>query len=177
MSKVIHVKLNSKSIKNAVKELEDYKKWLDLKTIELTERLVELGIEVAEEHSVDRGGLFGTHLMGQHVSFEMKVEGDFKHGATRILVGFGDDVESGVNPGRSINALYALEFGTAALGLAPYKGTNSQSGHEDDLVWYAYDEETESYKRLSAIMPTRPMHNAYLQILDSVQSVAKEVFV
>jgi hypothetical protein len=51
MSKVIHVKLNSKSIKNALKELEDYKKWLDLKTIELTERLVELGIEVAEEHS------------------------------------------------------------------------------------------------------------------------------
>lgn len=176
MSKVIHVKLNSKSIKDALKELDDYKKWLDLKTIELTERLVELGIEVAEEHSVDRGGIFGTHLMGQYVSFEMKVEGNV-HGATRILVGFGDDVASNVSLGRSINALYALEFGTAALGLAPYKGTNSQAGHEDDLTWYAYDEETKSYKLLSAIMPTRPMHNAYLQILDSVQSVAKEVFV
>lgn len=47
MKKTITIGLNSASIKQAIKELEAYKKWVDTKTKELTKRLAEIGLEEA----------------------------------------------------------------------------------------------------------------------------------
>lgn len=47
MSKVIRVKLNSSDINKAIKELQQYKKWLLEKTKEFLAELGELGVRVA----------------------------------------------------------------------------------------------------------------------------------
>lgn len=48
MSKTLTIRLNSKSISSAIKEVRAYKAWVERKTRELAKRLAELGAEEAK---------------------------------------------------------------------------------------------------------------------------------
>ena len=182
MGTTLKVQLSESSIRKAISELHKYKDALNDKQTLFAERLAERGITVAREHSKDVGGIFGTHRMGQFVTFEKRVEVD---GSTckGLLIGMGDEVYSKISQGRSINALMALEFGTAGLAIDSWKGSNSESGHENDLVWYAKVEADDYYqtgkwyyKLLSAIRPTRPLYEAAMKMRMDIVEVAQEVF-
>lgn len=166
--------LSTDSIKTAIDELNRYKDELQSKQREFVSRLIERGYEVAKDKIQDTSGLHGTHRMGKYITFEKRLE-DSGTDCKGILLGMGKDVLSKISAGRSINALYALEFGTAALGLPPYKGTNSFAGHENDYVWYAKTQDGE-YVTLGAIAPTRPMYEAGMKMLQDIKEVAQEVF-
>ena len=184
MGTTLKVKLSADSIRNAIKELQNYKDELKDKQQVFIEKLAEVGIDMAREKSKDTGGLHGTHRMGQYVTFEKRIEADGSN-VKALVLGMGEEVYSKISD-RSINALMALEFGTAALGLPPYKGSNSISGHSNDLVWYVwvnddgvpipYSDKTGHYKTLSAIAPTQPMYNAAMEMRKNILTVAHEVF-
>ena len=46
-NKVIKVQLTEQSIDNAIKELEDYKKWLKVKTEEFVKALADEGMQIS----------------------------------------------------------------------------------------------------------------------------------
>lgn len=185
MGTTLKVSLSTASVQRAIKEVKDYKKSLEAKNKLFVDKLLDIGIEVAKENAVDIPGTFGTHHMGEYVSFSKELSNS-KGKSKGLILGMGAEIYSAVNEGRSINSLMALEFGTAALALEPQamfgvsggRGTNSRSGHENDLVWWAYTVENGKRirKKLTAIEPTRPMYHAATEMLLQIQRVAQEVF-
>lgn len=186
MGTTLNVKLSAKSLRNAAKEVRKYEENLKKKNQQFVNKLLERGIEEARWWAKDSSGTFGTHRMGKLVTFskEMSEETD---GCSGMLIGMGQDVLSNISQGRSINSLLALEFGTAGLALPPQTafhgygghGTNSEAGHENDLIWWVYvkDENGKTVpKKLSAIEPTRPLYHAAMEMLQTIQEVAIEVF-
>lgn len=189
-----HARLNSESLKRLEKELTDYRDSLDAKTELFMNRLLELGIKVGRENAVDIEGEFGTHEMGRYVTFEKKVQTE--DGSCKgIMLAMGETlyskwfVQGGEERHGSINAIMALEFGTAAMAVSEREsfgakggqGTNSDYGHENDLRWYIYtglDEKGRPSKRkkATAITPTRPMMNAGNAMAADIVRVAREVF-
>lgn len=182
--------LNTKSIDNLIKELTNYKDSFDSKMEEFVNRLIDVGIKTAE-NVPGISGSFGTHKFENFVwyykEFEKSVDG-----CIGIMVGQGqtfdvtwgkDDEKSG-----SINALMALEFGTAGkalprqekFGVVGGQGTNSYYGHEDDDVWYFADGKDENgrliWKKATAITPTRPMVQASDAMVREIKKIAREVF-
>lgn len=180
-----------KSIRKAIKDLKAYKRDLHNKTALFVSRLLEVGIQVAEEKGAGESGTFGTHQMENYVWFSKKLEKD-KDGCHGILMGKGATLysewigEGGEKRSGSINSMLAMEFGTAGLalpkqdrfGVTGGRGTNSKYGHENDVVWYILVEENGKtfWKKATAITPTRPMHNAMIEMQEQVKTIAKEVF-
>ena len=189
MGTTLKIKLSSASLKKAAKEVRRYADDLEKKNRLFVEKLIDRGIEIAKWYAEDTSGTFGTHQMGNLVSFSKEITDD-ESGCVGLLVGMGKEVFSKISEGRSINSLLALEFGTAGLALPPQEafhgrggqGTNSESGHENDLVWFVFEdvevngEIVRRRKKLSAIDPTRPMYHAAMEMLQTIQEVAMEVF-
>ena len=188
----ITVNVNSrKSIQKAIKELKAYKRDLHQKTELFVKRLLDVGIETAEKFGAGESGTYGTHKMERYVWFSKKLEPD-KHGCHGILMGKGATLysewigEGGEKRSGSINSMLAMEFGTAGLalpkqdrfGVTAGRGTNSQYGHENEVLWYILVEENGKtfWKVATAITPTRPMHNAMIEMQDQIKAIAKEVF-
>lgn len=185
MSKTIEVQLNSRSIKQAIEDLKAYKDELHKKNELFVSKLLEKGIETAQEKVVDNGGSYGTHTMGRTIFFRQEVA-SLVNGASGKLIGEGETWEPEGFEG-SINTLLALEFGTAGKALAPVemfggkggKGTNSHAGHENDDFWFVYikDENGKNRKvKFTAIEPTQPMYNASIRMIQDITSTAREVF-
>lgn len=182
--------LNTKSIDNLIKDLTEYKDSLDDKMEEFVNRLLDVGIKTAESVPGISGSL-GTHKFENFVwyykEFEKSVDG-----CIGIMVGQGQtfDVTWGENGEKhgSINALAAIEFGTAAKALPKQKkfgvvggyGTNSYYGHEDDAVWYFANGKDANgklvWKKATAVTPTRPMNQASLAMMQDIKKIAREVF-
>ena len=176
-------------------QLYEYADSLDDKNERFVKTLIDKGIKVAEQYSVDIEGEFGTHKMGRLVTFSSKVDAN-TNGVVGYLIGEGQDVESEwVSPSGeeirsgSINSLLALEFGTAGMALPPQEafggvggqGTNSFYGHEQDLVWYfntgeVNDKNKAVWKKATAIQPTQPMFHAVTEMINLIEETAKEVF-
>lgn len=188
----ITVNVNSrKSIQKAIKELKAYRNDLERKTELFISRLLDVGIEVAERYGAGETGPYGTHKMERYVTFSKKLESD-KYGCKGILMGKGATLysewigEGGEKRSGSINSMLAMEFGTAGLalpkqdrfGVTAGRGTNSKYGHENDVLWYILVEENGNtfWKTATAITPTRPMHNAMIEMQEQVKAIAKEVF-
>lgn len=191
----IKVKLNQKSIDEAIKQIRDYRAKLDVFTELLASRMVDVGISVAKG-TIGSPGRFGTHQMERYVTFSKRLEKE-THGCTAILVGVGDTIysrwyvrssEGTQERTGSINALMAVEFGTAGGALPPQaafgghggKGTNAKYGHENEMEWWIATEidengEPTNWRKATAIIPTRPMHNAAIQMAETINMIAAEV--
>ena len=61
-------RLNTESLNDLVKQLEDYRDSLDYKNQVFIDKLLDHGIEVAKYRVIDRGGPFGTHQMGSRLN-------------------------------------------------------------------------------------------------------------
>ena len=196
---------SAKSLKALQKELEKYKDSLQGKMEKFIALLLDEGVRVAREiSSKDTEGSYGTHKMANHAFFEaepIKTTDGVVYG---IMIGSGDDIvgEWYTNDGNGnyvkqkdvINALMALEFGTAAkalpaqesFGVLGGQGTFPALYHGNDCEWHiitkvGVDKKTGKtvpveWKPATAITPTRPMYNAGLAMYQKVKQAAIEVF-
>lgn len=182
--KTINVSLNGRnSIKKAIKEIQNYRKSLNTKMELFVSRLMDVGIKRAEEV----GGRFA-----HRVTYEKHLE-PTEYGCHGVLLGIGEEIErewirGGEVMTGSINALWTMEFGTAAYAISDERfggkggaGTASQTGgaHNNDTDWYFYVRGEDGKlirKHGTAIQPTRPMHNAMLEMQEQITRIAQEVF-
>ena len=154
---------------------------------------------VAQERSTDVDGALGTHKMGSHVSFFAKPVETADGIVYGVMIGTGDDIvgEWYANDGNGnyipqkdvINALMAIEFGTAAMALPPTeafgvlggRGTFPALYHEDDYAWSIITKIDSNgkpieWKSATAIQPTRPMYYAGLEMYQKIKQTAIAVF-
>ena len=194
------------SLKKLQKELESYRDSLQGKMEKFIGLLLDEGIMVAKSYAVDYSGAFGTHQMAQYVFFDKEPISTTDGKVYGVMFGRGDDIPAGtyyVNDGNgnytpitedSINALLALEFGTAAyalpkqnaFGVTGGKGTLTKYGHSDDESWHiitrvAKDKKTGKivpveWKNATAITPTRPMYQAGLAMYQKIKQAAITAF-
>lgn len=157
----IEINLSSDSIREAKKQLRQYKKTLPDKQKTLMYKLGARGYTVMEEEINSFYMPYSTGALKRH-----------------IVIRLGDDWCTITND--SDHALY-VEFGTGIVGAAnPYP--NNKIGYRYDINghgedgWYYYDED-EKRIRWTKGMPSRPfVHNTYLRLKDEVVDIAREVF-
>lgn len=192
------------SLKKLQKELKAYSDSLQGKMERFITLLLKEGVRVAREKSADIEGPLGTHEMGKHVFFEAEPVETADGIVYGIMIGTGDDIvgEWYANDGNGnylhqkdvINALMAIEFGTAAMALPPTeafgvvggRGTFPALYHEEDYAWHiitkvGVDKETGKtipieWKPATAIQPTQPMYNAGLAMYQKIKQTAIAVF-
>lgn len=110
--RIIHVKLNEQSIDQAIKELQDYKKWLTDKTKEFLKALGEEGVEIASAKFAD-AQYDGTN----DVSCSVEERGDNKVavvavGSAVLFIEFGTGVRYADNhPEAAENGMVRGEYG------------------------------------------------------------------
>lgn len=178
--KQIKVKLNSKSIQNAIKELENYKASLEAKNKEFVSRLIDYGIEMAVSYS-------GNY--GKYISFNKKVEGGENAVGFLIAEGYPITVEWIVQGGEvktaEIDPLLMAEFGSGQFAEVLFnisgvgRGTFPGQTHAFEDSWSFMKKEsdgTTKWYRSSGVAPTHPMYHADMEMLDVIESVAREVF-
>ena len=184
----IKVNLSRRSIKAAIAKLDRYSKDLEKKNEIFVERLLDLGIQVAEE-AVSKG----THDMPKRISFYKDYAVPNEHGITGILVGVGETFLSrwidsmGDEHSDEVYPLAMMEFGSAGFAL-PWtnayggyggQGTFSISGNENSVSWYVtkIDEAgNEVRTRATAIVPTMPMYHAMEEMRGQIIECARESF-
>lgn len=190
----VKVKLNIDGIQTLKNEIDKYKKDFDKKCEEFVNKLLEVGISTAYQYSQGVNGAFGTHKMENYVNFTTTLDKS-KHGCTGILVGlektyFSKWVDSKGNQQTNvIHPLLMLEYGSARFAVPAetgfkeksMKGSMSQSGHEDDIVWWFAtgtdkDGNPTDWKIGTAVTPTQPMYHAWLEVKRKMNEIAKEVF-
>ena len=188
-----------KSIKALQKELKEYRDSLQGKMERFIELLLKEGVTTACEKAVDIDGALGTHKMGTHVFFCSEPVQTSEGVVYGVMIGTGDDIvgEWYQNDGNgryvpqkdTINALMALEFGTAAMALPPTeafgvlggRGTFPALFHEDDFSWKIVTKidskgNPVEWKTATAIQPTQPMYHAGLAMYQKVKQTAYAVF-
>ena len=190
-----------KSLRALQKELERYRDSLQGKMELFIELLLNEGIRVAFEKSKDISGALGTHQMGRFVFYDYEPIETSDGKVYGVMVGYGKDIPARtyyVNDGHgnytpitenSINALMALEFGTAAMALPPTtafgvrggQGTLSKYGHDSDFAWKIITRldgkgKPIEWQDATAIQPTQPMYNAGLAMYQKVKEAAITAF-
>lgn len=178
--KQLSISLDSKSINNAIKQLKDYKTSLQSKTKELISRLIDEGIEVAEQNT---GGY------GKYIKFSKNVKGRYSvvgfliaEDSSKIIAEWdykGDKKTAELSP------LLLSEFGSATMAEVLFdiagvgQGTFPGQTHAFESRWW-YKEWTEDgtgeWKLGHGVQPTHPMHEADMAMLQKVEEIAREVF-
>lgn len=190
--------LSVSSLRQLKKDLEKYKNSLTGKMQVFVEELLKIGIEAAEAN-VNVGGRYGTHNMKNLGHIEFRSEVNTEDGKVYgILFGHGEDVhgEWYENDGNgsyhlvedTINAMLAVEFGTAgkalpvqdAFGVTAGQGQKARY-HANDDAWYIItaldkDGKPAEWKPATAITPSRPMYQAGLKMYEGVKKAAEVAF-
>ena len=188
----IKMSLTERSIDDAIKQLTAYRDSLQGKIRCFVEELLDLGITTAEEVK-GMPGTYGTHKMENFVTFSKQLD-PMQYGYHGIMLGVGTTILAnwfgldGEKRKGSINALLAIEFGTAIAALPATnmfggsggRGTNSKYGHSDDSDWYFIEgfdaEKRPKLHHATAITPTRPMFEASQEMLLRIEDAAKRAF-
>lgn len=174
--KKVSLKLNTKSIKAAIKELNNYKTSLAQKNEEFVSRLLDLGISTAQQN---------VGAMGKHILFTKEVDG------TTNCVGLliGKDAEKIVSRWKRYNEVVEAEVspilfeefgaGMYAKVLFPVdgvgRGTFPNQTHAFEAAWHWLDTDG-IWHSSSGYMPSHPMYHAEMAMINQIQMVAKEVF-
>ena len=172
-------KSRSMNIQTLVDRIEDYKKDLNNKTAILVNRLLEIGIDVAE---------CNVGEYGQYIVFERRVNEAF-NGYIGVLIGkdgqkyFSEwDLPNGEKAGYEVSPILLAEFGSGwfanVIGNITGVGQGTMpnaKGHAFDPKgwWYRKDGE---WHHSYGERPTYPMHRATVQMLVDIDRIAKEVF-
>lgn len=174
--KVISFGLSQKSIKEAIRQIEEYKEELNQKVVEFTEALAKKGELVAlskiEESPLGRK----TITLRSETTQE-------DAGCKVIIVATGQTFSSEDYP--SFNTLLAVEFGSGihhnpepnpkANELGYGVGTFPGQTHAFEDGWY-YLGEDDKWHYTHGVKATMPMYSATVEIANKIQETAKEVF-
>ena len=176
----------SGSIERAIKELEKYKQSLHGKSELLVSRLMDVGIEVATNHSGQYAGM---------ITFDKKLS-QTVNGCDGVLIATNgqklikewyaskkDALEKKNVRSYAVSPLLLAEFGSGwlanVLGDIPGVGQGTMPGSmghaTDPDGWYWYDESGVKHHSIGET-PTYPMHNAAMQMINEVDRIAREVF-
>lgn len=179
MSKRITIELNTESIRQAKREIEDYKRNLEYKCRLFCDKLYELGISVAR---VSRG------TYAPYITFSKQVN-DVENGIEEILVMSNtglitvqwltknDEVHEAI-----INPIMMAEFGSGWLAdddrakdFGGGQGTLNTYGHAFDSEWH-FKTLDGQWHTSSGQAPNYPLYNAYKNMVINIANVSKEVF-
>lgn len=171
--------LNSRDIKNSIRELELYRDSLKSKNTIFLEKLLDEGIEVAKEN---------VGYYRYFIKFSKKVE----DGETAVGFLIGDSKPAvvvwdkrGKKAQAVVNPLLMAEFGSGHLAEVLFdiagvgQGTFPGQTHAFDDVWH-WKEWSEDHKgewhHSKGFRPTHPMYQAEMDMIKEVVNIAKEVY-
>lgn len=169
--KTIHIKLDPNSIADAIQELNQYKKDIEIKAGQLVQRLVDLGANVTRVKIVEMGAYYSGELLsgvGGYYSPTLnagwvKVTND--HAA---FVEFGTGVVGQSNPHR--NGEYLSKASWA------YATGRTIFTTKDGRVGWFYPTDNGEY-RFTEGMRSRPfMYETALELQREFPRIAREVF-
>lgn len=171
MSRVINVTLSDRGIAQAIREVEDYKKWLLRKAKELEERVA---YHIARDASAvfntaTADDLIGEGVVTGHVEVTVKEDGDFTvviaDGKDAVFMEFGAGVYHNGPVGQSPNPMGAgLGFTIGSYG----KGRGSRE------VWGYRD--AEGLHLTHGVPASMPLYNAMMGVVNDIEQIAREVF-
>jgi hypothetical protein len=170
--KTISVNLNEdKSIKNAIKELQRYKKEIEAKTRLLLQRLTDEGAEIARIKIVSLGAYYsGELLSGVDGYFSPSLNAGFVRVTSDhvAFVEFGTGVKGQSSPHK--NGEYLAKASWSYASGAKIFTT------QDGRVGWIYPTDDGGF-RFTEGMPSRPfMYETALELQRNFQRIAKEVF-
>ena len=161
MSRIIHLDpFDPASVQAAIKEIEDYKKWLEGKAKELVKRLADIG---AFDAHIRFANAFYTGDRDFDVTVEQLDENTFAivaSGETILFIEFGAGITYGYGHPQ------AGEFG---YGPGTYP---SEKGHWNDPKGWWTPDGVHTYGN----PPGMPMYRTAKELAQRVEEVAKEVF-
>ena len=179
------VSLGANSAREAIKQLEDYKKSLSSKCEIFVNELAEHGISVA----VDNSGKWKNYLIfTKDVSATAKgvkgyMAGEVGQYPISMWMRYDKVVSTEVNP------LLMAEFGSGAKAsdasgkpnaqnaskVGAGRGTFPNQTHADENSW-SWMDLTGEWHSSSGEEPSMPMFNAYLSMKDEILKIARQVF-
>lgn len=179
----ITAKLSSTSLKQAANQVREYESYLQTKVREVLERLVDKGISIAEQTI---GGF------GKYITFSKETDAvGVIMVAQEINVIRAEWLRYNKPVSAEVSPLLMAEFGagphaiiwegtdgdTSRLpdGKTIGRGTFPNQTHAFENSWY-YMDMSGNWQVASGIHPTRPLHNAVLEIINTVNSTVREVF-
>ncbi len=170
MSKrVIKCNLNPKSIKNAIKQLEEYQNSLRDKNELFVKRLCELGIPVIEQNIAIAQG---DSDKGHNTYIKINRFGNYAR-ATLVCEGidlnfieFGAGIYYNGEAGSSPHPK-GEEFGYTIGSYGQGKGKNES---------WVYVADSGEWVRSHGTEATMPMYKASVEIMQNIRRIAKEVF-
>ena len=167
--RVIKVSLNERSIDRAIKELNDYKKWLLDKTKEFVKALADEGVEIAKVKFA-QAVYDGTN----DVSCSVEERGDGKVavvavGGATLFIEFGTGV---LNPEHPQSSEFGFTHGTYGSG----KGANEKGWIYVGEQGNAGQPIRDGVYRTYGNPPAKAMYYAAKDMKAEIYTIAKEVF-
>lgn len=175
----LDISLNSRSLNHAIGELKRYRESLAVKNETFVRRLLDVGIEMAEQNV---GGY------GKYIQFYKEGKGGIR--TVGFLIGEGKPITvewdfKGEKKTAEVDLLLMSEFGSAQFAEVLFdisgvgQGTFPGQTHAFDKAW-SYKEWQDDHKgkwhRTSGTKPTHPMYKADMEMMQQVVQIAKEVF-
>lgn len=175
--KTIAVNLfDSKSIQNAIKQIEQYRDDLPRKCQEICRRLSEIGEQTALV-------AISESPQGKAVTLRVDISPS-KMGCQAMIVGTGKTVTD--EKGRTFNLLFGIEFGSGirynptenplASDFGMGVGTFPDQVHAFDRGGWMYLDKDGNWKHSYGVRATMPFYKSMLEIRKNVDKVVKEVF-
>lgn len=168
--KKIKMNLSVSSVENAIKQIEEYKRSLVLKTSQLLDELGKIGIRTIDQKM---SSIQGDSDPNHYAFVKMNSYGSFTR-ATIILQG---------------RDVLFIEFGSGvhyngATGSSPHPkgqqmgytiGSHGKGQGANDS-WVYFNEEHGRFETSQGTKAAMPMYNAEVEIRKAIKSVAKKVF-
>lgn len=174
MKKTIKVNLNSKSIKEAIKDLDAYEQSIRDKSRRAIDMLIDKGIVVA------RNRISGEYA--GYISFQKEFKDELT-GVTGTLVCTDTKImRQWKTGGYLVSPMLLQEFGSGWLASNPEnfpgvgQGTMPGQKHAFDTNGWWWEDENGNKHHSYGENPTHFLHNAYLQMVNDVYQVFREVF-
>ena len=162
MVKAIHIKLDNKSIDNAIKDLRAYASWVEKKAKELREELAKFGVNAA---SVRFGGAIYDGVKDVSVRWDDNgsVATIYAEGESVLFIEFGSGAKYGYGHPQ------ADQFG---YGPGTWSDGDAGKGHWDDPNGWYYAHGEKSYGN----PPAQAMYKTVEELTTQLTRIAREVF-
>jgi len=168
--KKIKMNLSVSSVENAIKQIEEYKRSLVLKTSQLLDELGKIGIRTIDQKM---SSIQGDSDPNHYAFVKMNSYGSFTR-ATIILQGrdvlfieFGSGVHYNGATGSSPHPK-GQQMGYTIGSYGKGQGANDS--------WVYFNEEHGRFETSQGTKAAMPMYNAEVEICKAIKSVAKKVF-
>lgn len=168
--KKIKMNLSVSSVENAIKQIEEYKRSLVLKTSQLLDELGKIGIRTIDQKM---SSIQGDSDPNHYAFVKMNSYGSFTR-ATIILQGrdvlfieFGSGVHYNGATGSSPHPK-GQQMGYTIGSYGKGQGANDS--------WVYFNEEHGRFETSQGTKAAMPMYNAEVEIRKAIKSVAKKVF-